>query len=303
NVVMGERYKMISKEVKDYIKGLYGHPPGIIDDGIKKKAIGAEEPINNRPADSIAPEWNKSVEEVNNLGLLEQPTDENFLSYALFPLIAKGFWQDIADKKDNLYSSIIDDNKQTENGAAKNSLFIELNNQKYAVNVSPSSQNDKKDVLVVDVNGQTYEVKVSHQGEIESTSPERASVQADKQVSVEEPKSVKEEVKIPARQGGQEEKASSQPKANSVTPPDQSQAGASGTETSNFDVTVPMPGKIVDLKIKLGDKVKTGDMLFILEAMKMQNEIDSPCDGIIKDISIKIGDNVDNQTTLIRIGT
>ncbi|MFH1230330.1 MAG: pyruvate carboxylase subunit B, partial [Planctomycetota bacterium] len=46
NVVMGERYKMISKEVKDYIKGLYGHPPGIIDDGIKKKAIGAEEPIN-----------------------------------------------------------------------------------------------------------------------------------------------------------------------------------------------------------------------------------------------------------------
>ena len=68
-----------------------------------------------------------------------------------------------------------------------------------------------------------------------------------------------------------------------------------------ISVTVPMPGKVVDIKVKQADKVKKGEVLFILEAMKMQNEICSPCDGTISDISMQVGDNVDNQSTLMKI--
>lgn len=59
NVVLGERYKMISKEVKDYIRGLYGRPPAPIDPEVRKKAIGDEKPITCRPADLLSPEYEK----------------------------------------------------------------------------------------------------------------------------------------------------------------------------------------------------------------------------------------------------
>ncbi len=61
NVVTGERYKVIPKEVKNYIKGLYGTPPGPINEEVKKKAIGNEEPIKGRPADGLAPEFEACV--------------------------------------------------------------------------------------------------------------------------------------------------------------------------------------------------------------------------------------------------
>jgi biotin carboxyl carrier protein len=64
-------------------------------------------------------------------------------------------------------------------------------------------------------------------------------------------------------------------------------------------IKAPMPGLIIDLKIKAGDTVKQGDPLLILEAMKMENILKSPGDGVIKNLKVKKGDNVEKGQVLI----
>lgn len=59
-----------------------------------------------------------------------------------------------------------------------------------------------------------------------------------------------------------------------------------------------MPGTIIDIKVNIGDSVKRGDTLFILEAMKMESEIASPWDGIIKEIQVIKGASVDTNDIL-----
>jgi biotin carboxyl carrier protein len=65
------------------------------------------------------------------------------------------------------------------------------------------------------------------------------------------------------------------------------------------NIKAPMPGLIIDLKIKSGDVVKEGDPLLILEAMKMENILKSPGEGVIKTVKIKKGDNVEKGQVLI----
>lgn len=74
------------------------------------------------------------------------------------------------------------------------------------------------------------------------------------------------------------------------------------TQTAHHKVNVikaPMPGLIIDLKIRAGDFVKQGDPLLILEAMKMENILKSPGDGEIKIVKVKKGDNVERGQVLI----
>ena len=87
NVLTGERYKLVPKEIKDYVKGLYGKAPAKIDEEIKKKIIGDDETITVRPADLIAPEFEAMKKEVGDLA----KCDEDVLAYALFPQIAPKF--------------------------------------------------------------------------------------------------------------------------------------------------------------------------------------------------------------------
>ncbi len=89
NVLMGERYKIISQEVKDYCKGLYGCPPAALNPELVKKAIGSDEQVTCRPADLIAPGYEKAREEIGDLA----NNEEDVLSYALFPQVAKEYLQ------------------------------------------------------------------------------------------------------------------------------------------------------------------------------------------------------------------
>ncbi len=87
NVISGERWKMVTKEMKNYIKGLYGKPPGEIKEEIKRKVLGDEEPITVRPADLLPPEFEKLKKEIGDLA----DGEEDVLSYALFPEVARKF--------------------------------------------------------------------------------------------------------------------------------------------------------------------------------------------------------------------
>jgi len=79
---------------------------------------------------------------------------------------------------------------------------------------------------------------------------------------------------------------------------------AAAPAASNVDgesIVCPMPGTIVDISVKVSQKVKTGDLLVILEAMKMENEIVAPKDGVIAQIAVAKGDSVQSNDLLMVI--
>ena len=67
-------------------------------------------------------------------------------------------------------------------------------------------------------------------------------------------------------------------------------------------VTAPMPGSIVAVKVNVGDTVKNGDLVVVLEAMKMENEIFASADGKVVGVSVNAGDSVNSGDVLISIG-
>lgn len=94
NVLIGERYKIVSKEVKNYLKGLYGRPPGEIDPDLLKKILPGEEPFRGRPADLLEPQLKKAKAELKDVSRRE----EDLLSYILFPQVALAFFKQRAGK-------------------------------------------------------------------------------------------------------------------------------------------------------------------------------------------------------------
>lgn len=89
NVILGERYKTVTKEFKGLVKGEYGKTPVEIDPDFRKKIIGDEQPVDCRPADLLSPELDKLREEIKPLA--EQ--EEDVLSYAQFGAVAEKFFE------------------------------------------------------------------------------------------------------------------------------------------------------------------------------------------------------------------
>ena len=91
NVVMGERYKMVTKETKDIFAGKYGALPMPVDEEIAKKVLGNAERITCPPADLLAPEYEDIKKKVIQLGYYEN--EEDVLSYAVFEEVAENFFK------------------------------------------------------------------------------------------------------------------------------------------------------------------------------------------------------------------
>lgn len=79
-------------------------------------------------------------------------------------------------------------------------------------------------------------------------------------------------------------------------------AAKPATNVEGTKVTAPMPGNINDVSVKVGDSVKNGDKLVVLEAMKMENDITAPADGTIAAVSVSKGDVVSTGDLLVVIG-
>jgi pyruvate carboxylase subunit B len=219
NVLGGERYGNVTKEVKEYIKGYYGKPPAPVNSKVAKKIVGDAEIITIRPGDLLEPELEKYRAKGEEMGIIKK--DEDVLTYALYPAIAPKFLRGEVEEEP-----------------------LEKHQETISTNVPtlPTEYN-------VEVDGEIFDVKVVPTGfmEIESTG-----------------------VKAPSGpvEGG---------------------------------VSSTMQGMILKLKVAKGDNVNKGDVVVVLEAMKMENDILSPGSGTVQEIFIDEGDTVSTGETLMII--
>ncbi|HLF86900.1 MAG TPA: sodium-extruding oxaloacetate decarboxylase subunit alpha [Nitrospiria bacterium] len=261
NVLTGERYKVITSETKNYLKGLYGRPPAPINEDVRRSAIGDEEFIECRPADLIEPEMERAKKEAPDTA----KTSEDILIYALFPKIAKEFFE--AREKGELGKWNPAEDKPPLPEGSKEAVPV----------FAPSEFNIK-------VHGETFHVKVGGMGHPgEGGRPfflyldgELEEVMVESLVEI-VPSS---EGRIDAAVGGR----STRPKAS-----------------HEGDVTTAMPGTVVNIKVKVGDTVKAGDTVLIVEAMKMENEIHTPIAGEVKNIYVSEGDRVNPDEVLVAV--
>ena len=100
NVLAGERYKNVSKEVKSYLRGEYGKAPGEVNEDIRKQILGDTELIEGRYADTLEPEFEKAKAEIGD----KAKSDEDVLSYIAFPAQAEKFFDYREEMKDKTYA-------------------------------------------------------------------------------------------------------------------------------------------------------------------------------------------------------
>jgi pyruvate carboxylase subunit B len=93
NVLSGGRYKQVTQEVQEYVKGLYGTPPGPVDPALVKRVLGEDRPITRRPAELLGPEMEKAIAAVR--AFVPAATEAEALSYALFPPVFKAYRESV----------------------------------------------------------------------------------------------------------------------------------------------------------------------------------------------------------------
>ena len=76
---------------------------------------------------------------------------------------------------------------------------------------------------------------------------------------------------------------------------------AQAVSASGTQIAAPMPGSIVNINVSVGQAIKAGDVLIVLEAMKMENDIAAPCDGVVKQIVTSKGATVNTDDVLLVI--
>lgn len=109
NVVMGERYKMIPKEIKEYVKGMYGKSPAPIKPEIIEKVIGTQEVITCRPADLLTPQLALERDKIKEY--IEE--EEDVLSYILFPNVAEDYFKFRQAQKYKVDSDLVNKEEKT----------------------------------------------------------------------------------------------------------------------------------------------------------------------------------------------
>lgn len=262
NVMTGQRYKSITNEVKNYFLGQYGKSPAPVNDKVKQLAVGDGEVITCRPADLLEPEMAKLQTESERIA----KSEEDVLTYAMFPDIGQTFLQ--------------------ERNAG--SLKPEALQSKEAVNTSAARFAPNE--FNVTLHGETFHIKLTGSGHAgEEKRPFYVSVDG---ISEEVIVETLDEIEVGVSSNGAKSSGKKKASLTSSSRPRPHHEGC---------VTTAMPGTIVAVKAKVGDKVKAGDGVLVIEAMKMENEIQASTTGTVVAVHVTKGDSVTPDESLLEI--
>lgn len=279
NVLTGKRYKIIPGEVRSYIKGLYGEPPGELNPAIARKILGDEEAITCRPADLLEPKMDKMKEEIKDLARSE----EDVISYAIFPQVARRFMQ------------------ARERGEMKKMAEQAMRNFQKAKEIKASQKSsEKKSVFKggkkMNLNELKELIKILNETEISEISLEsdgtKISIKKGSPCTIGDvvPDQTDKTTTGEAVTAGSEEKKTS--------------VDTEGAEK----ITAPMVGTFyrapapdAEPFVEVGQIVETGQTLCIIEAMKLMNEIKAEFSGAIVDILVENGQAVEYGQPLFLI--
>ena len=289
-----ERYKMITGQVKDLCFGLYGKTAIPIDPAVQKKALKGyprgEEPISCRPAEVLEPELKKAKEEVAGLAV---DIDDEIL-YAIYPVTGKRFlkWKygKETPPKEVLPRTLEDVAKEDE--LVKKARAGELVEKP---NKEVPEKGDNVRTFNVFVDDEYFEVGVESVGGAPIVSYVQAPAAQVAGPAIVSSAPAAPMAPAPAAARPTPPPAASKPAPSAPAP--KAAATADGTP-----MTAPMPGMIVSIEKNVGDTVKKGETVIVLEAMKMENALPSPVDGTIKAVNCKSGDSVAKGATLCVIG-
>ena len=262
NVMTGQRYKSITNEVKNYLLGQYGKAPAPVNAKVKQLAVGDAEVITCRPADLLEPEMARLQAESERIAISE----EDVLTYAMFPDIGQTFLQ------------------ERNAGSLKPEALL----SKEAVNTASAryAPNEFK----VTLHGETFHIKLTGSGHAgEEKRPFYVSVDGIAEEVIVE---TLDEIEVSSGSNGAKNGAKKKASTTSSGRPRPHHAGC---------VTTAMPGTIVAVKAKVGDKVKAGDGVLVIEAMKMENEIQASTTGTVVAVHVSKGDSVTPDESLLEI--
>ena len=222
NVLSGERYKVITKEVQALLRGEYGATPAPVNPELQQRVLKGEKPITCRPADLLPPEMEKLTGELRDLAQrhgvqLADNEIEDVLIYALFPQVG---WKFIQERG---------------NPAA---FEPPPRTREEQPTPQPAASQESASYTVV-VNQKVYHVEVAPSGQVTSVQP------------------------TPAK-------------------------GANEGKT----IVAPMAGTILKINVAPGDVIKEGDVVVLLEAMKMETEVRARQGGVVQSVLVKEGDAV-----------
>ncbi|EPC8366201.1 sodium-extruding oxaloacetate decarboxylase subunit alpha [Vibrio cholerae] len=235
NVVLGERYKTITKETSGVLKGEYGKTPAPVNTELQARVLAGAEAITCRPADLIAAEMPTLQDRVlqqakeQHITLAENAIDD-VLTIALFDQVG---WKFLANRHN---PEAFEPAPQAASSASTPKTPTEKSK------VQPVENHG---VYTITVNNQSYVVKVDEGGDLTHVAPS--------------------------------------PSASNAPVP-------SAAEGENL--AAPLSGNIWKIHASAGDEVAEGDVLLILEAMKMETEIRAPRAGVISAIEVNEGDAV-----------
>jgi pyruvate carboxylase subunit B len=279
NVLFG-RYEMVPAEVKGMAFGLYGKTPAPMDAKVQKKVLKGyergEKPTTKRPGEILEPEWDKAVADTKGLA----KNDGDILIYALYPTTGKRFlkWKYGQEEVPaEVKGKTLDQIKLEDEvylGIKKKNLFQKVKEYLDGLDKPLPEKGPGLRTFNVFVEGQYYEVEV----ECTSGAPVITGV-------------------APAAMAAPA--AAPRPAAAPAAAP---AAGGEALAPGDVPLRAPMPGMIISYAVKVGDKVNTGDLVCVLEAMKMQNSLPAPAGGTVKAIHFEPGASVAKDAVILVIG-
>ena len=240
NVLMGERYKTISKEVQGILKGEYGSAPAPYNAELQSRVLDGGEAITCRPADLLESELDKLVGELKGLASekgISLTAGENeiddVLTYALFPQVGLKFLENRGNPDAFEPAPTLED-----------------------AQAMAAPKKSGPEVYTITVNGQNYVVQVAEGGDITAVAPAAAPAAA---------------------------------------------APAAAPAGAGEEVPAPLAGNIWKVEVAAGQAVQEGDVLVILEAMKMETEVRAARAGTVVTVDVKEGDAVQVGDSLLTL--